>query len=276
MPATIAPYRVDSEGEEIYAEVIDTAEPGRETVVLSHGAGGTHAAWFNQVPVLAQQYRVVTWDSRGFGNSTNRNDMVGPAAAATDLRAVLDAVGVAEPVHLVGQSMGGWHMVEFALDHPDRVRSLALCDTIGSLYTDELRTHFEAFMSKGGLGAARGGPGSPQELGVHTAISAANLAANPTLGFLYQQLGSFHSPPMKLIGPALAGTAHRHAEVEALGVPVLFLVGRDDQIFPAPLLAASAQLLPGATFVEIDDAGHSPYFEQPVAFNEALIRFLGD
>src|SRR4051794_22918893 len=60
---------LDHGGDVLYYEV--TGAPDARTVVLTHGAGGTHASWFQQVPALAAAgYRVVTWDSRGFGNST--------------------------------------------------------------------------------------------------------------------------------------------------------------------------------------------------------------
>jgi pimeloyl-ACP methyl ester carboxylesterase len=121
--------RLDHDGESLYYEV--SGEPAAQTVVLTHGAGGTHASWFQQVPALtAAGYRVVTWDSRGFGNSTCRSGVVGADVAAGDLAAILDAVGV-EAVDLVGQSMGGWWVSAFTIAHSDRVRSLTLANTIG-------------------------------------------------------------------------------------------------------------------------------------------------
>ena len=106
---------VASEGEDIYWEDVTTGDgDDRPVVVLSHGAGGSHAVWYLQVPVLGEHFRVVTWDSRGFGNSTNRNDAPSPDAAATDLASVLDHLGI-DRAHLVGQSMGGWHISAFAL-----------------------------------------------------------------------------------------------------------------------------------------------------------------
>ena len=58
---------VEHDGERIYFESVGAGD----TVVLSHGAGGTHAVWYQQVVVLAQKYRVVTWDQREFGRSTD-------------------------------------------------------------------------------------------------------------------------------------------------------------------------------------------------------------
>ena len=56
--------------------------------------------------------------------------------------------------------------------------------------------------------------------------------------------------------------------------PVLFITGEHDQIFPARMIRDSADRVRGSQFVEIPDAGHSPYFEQPAAWNAALLEFL--
>lgn len=256
---------VTTGGEEIYWE--HSGEAG-EVVVLTHGAGGSHAVWFQQVPFLLDAgYQVITWDSRGFGKSTYQSGSLGAIEAASDLGAVLDAVGIAEPVHLVGQSMGGWYVTEFALTNPDRTRSLALCDTIGSIYTDELRQVLEDFRSRGGLGGGRA-----TVVGETIAASTADR----TLAFLYQQLGTFHSPPLDEVGKVLGAAAHSPEEVSALGIPVLVLAGDSDPIFPPGPLRNMAQLIQGSQWVEIADAGHSPYFEQPEAFNEALVGFLSN
>lgn len=255
---------VSSGGEEIYWEHAGQSGP---VVVLTHGAGGSHAVWFQQVPaLLAAGYQTVTWDSRGFGNSSYTSGVIGAEAAATDLTAVLDHLGLSDPVHLVGQSMGGWYVTEFALANPGRTRSLALCDTIGSLYTDELRQVLADFRSRGGLG----GSGMAPVVGSTIAASRADT----TSAFLYQQLGTFHSPPLDEIGKVLGGAEHTPAEVSALGVPVLVLAGDSDPIFPPAPLKRMSEMIPGASWVEIDDAGHSPYFEQPTAFNDALLGFL--
>ena len=52
------------------------------------------------------------------------------------------------------------------------------------------------------------------------------------------------------------------------------LAGTHDAIFPADLLRDSFGRISGSRFVEIPGAGHSPYFEQPSVFNDALLGFL--
>ncbi|MEM7337518.1 MAG: alpha/beta hydrolase [Actinomycetota bacterium] len=258
---------VANEGEDVYWELVRAGrDDDRPAVVLTHGAGGTHAVWFQQIPALAARYRVVTWDSRGFGNSTNRNGTPTADAAASDLAAVLNTADVERP-HLVGQSMGGWFISAFATAAPERVRSLTYADTVGGLWTDALREAIAAFTATGGLG--EGGHG----IGTHRALWPGTAETNPAHAFLYQALGSFHDPPMRSLGAVLEWTV-AHDTIAGIGVPVMMIAGTHDQIFPAPALAASCALIPGARYVEIPASGHSPYFEQPAAWNDAMLQFL--
>jgi len=256
---------VDSDGETIYYEVVG---PDRApTVVLTHGAGGSHAVWYQQVPVLADAgYRVLTWDSRGFGLSTFATGRLGSQEAASDLRRVLDAAG-GERIHLVGQSMGGWWATAFALAQPERVQTLTLSNTVGGLWTDALTQHFARFVASA----------APDDavLGVHSALSPSFTARDPARAFLYQQLNTFHAPPLPAIGRALARAHVDHAAIDALGIPVLVITGSDDALFPAALVADSARLLTDVDIVEIADAGHSPYFECPAEYTAALLRHFG-
>jgi 3-oxoadipate enol-lactonase len=255
---------VESGGETVYYEVAGADDA--PTVLLTHGAGGSHAAWFQQVPVLvAAGYRTITWDTRGFGNSTFGTGTHGCDAARADIAAVLDAAR-ADRVHLVGQSMGGWWVTAFALAHPERARSLTLSNTIGGLWTDGLREHFTGYV-------AAAAPEEPR-LGRHPALSPALAARDPARAFLYQQLNTFHDPPMAAVVGTLFGADYTHAGLDATGIPVLVVTGADDTLFPAALVRDSAERLANVRLVEIADAGHSPYFERPQEYNAALLSFL--
>jgi len=179
---------------------------------LAHGAGGNHAAWFQQIPAFARHRRVIAWDQRGFGRSSARGGATSPERAVRDLAAVLAAAGAAGPVDLVGQSMGGWAVLGFALAEPARVRRLVLADPAESTPPS----------------FARSGPPS----------------------------GAADS----------AGTRR---------CPVLLVVGERNALFPPALLRTCAALLPDARLVVIPRSGHSPYFEEPEAWNRAVAEFLG-
>jgi pimeloyl-ACP methyl ester carboxylesterase len=274
--ATLPRWRtgtVESGGEDIYYEVVEAGTP-QTTVVLTHGAGGSHAVWYQQVAALAGTHRVITWDARGFGNSTYRTGTHGVDVSADDLAAVLEATGTTH-AHVVGQSMGGWFVTAFALAHPECVRSLTLTNTIGGLWTEALDEHFADYVGRAEADAraraVRGEDGT--RIGRHPAVGDGHTGADLAHAFLYQQLNTFHSPPAMDVLPALVTTRVAHDDVRALGAPLLVVTGTDDPIFPPELVRDCAQRI-GAEIVEIEGAGHSPYWERPAEFNAALTSFV--
>ena len=70
---------------------------------------------------------------------------------------------------------------------------------------------------------------------------------------------------------SLSEVSFTDEQVGALQAPVLFIVGSHDEIFPPDLIAKAAARVPGSEVELIEGAGHSPYFEQPGAWN-ALVQ----
>lgn len=253
----------ESGGESIYYEV--SGPPDGDVLVLGHGAGGNRMVWFQQVPFFARRYRVVTWDQRGFGGSTNVNDAATPRNAGTDLLRVLDAVG-AERAHVVGQSMGGWAAMAATLAAPDRIRSLVCADTLAGIHVREWL-------------ARMGPPRRPRPVvGWHPALSDAFAEQQPERAFLYQQVGRAglgadeQTPPSAMAG--LGEMMFSDEQLAGIGCPVLFVVGADDDIFPPDWIREAAGCVPGAEVAVIDNAGHSPYFERPDRWNAVVADFL--
>src|SRR5690348_17347634 len=79
----------------------------RPLVVLTHGATVDHQMFDEQVPVLANDYRVLTWDMRGHRESRPMGESFTVPGAVDDLLAILDAVG-AQTAIFIGQSTGGY------------------------------------------------------------------------------------------------------------------------------------------------------------------------
>src|SRR5262245_48013229 len=95
---------IERDGCRLYHE--DSGGDG-PVVLFLHGAGGNHLSWWQQVPVFAEQYRCVTLDQRGFGQSADASHGADPATLATDALALLDHLRI-EGAAIVAQSMGGW------------------------------------------------------------------------------------------------------------------------------------------------------------------------
>ena len=253
---------VEHDGEKLYYEVIGE---GGVPLVLSHGAGGNHAVWFQQVATFAKDRTVVTWDHRGYGRSSDYANRSGPEVAAGDLLAVLDHLGIAQ-ADLVGQSMGGWSVVGAVLQRPAIARRVVLADTLGGFVSDAISA---------GLDPGRGAPlVAGDRLGLHPAIDPGFARRSPELAHLYQSLGRMGSADPEVMLPRLFAVTHQPEEAAGLSMPVLCIVGDRDPLFPPRSIRALAELLPDARVVEIPRAGHSPYFEFPDAWNSAVRWFL--
>ena len=172
---------LDQDGFRLYYEDTGSNAP---TVLFLHGAGGNHLSWWQQVPVFAEEYRCITVDQRGFGQSPDVTAGPGPAALATDALALLDHLGIARAA-VVAQSMGGWAAVGAAVRAPQRFWAIALANTVGNL------TNPEVAAVKQRLAAAS--PPRPAVLW-HAALGPTFRRAHPVQSFLYGQIAGVNPP----------------------------------------------------------------------------------
>lgn len=247
-------------GIELYYETHGEGEP----LVFAHGAGGNHISWWQQVPHFRARYKCITFDHRGFGRSVDPPGGPGGAAFVKDLSALLDLLDL-ERVNLVAQSMGGWTALGFTLDHPGRVRTLVMADTYGGLISPEL----DALRA-----SARPGAGSVIPPLASRAVGPTFIAEKPAGAFLYAQISGLN--PAHPEGPPTRGMQRPVDATAAAGMqlPVLFLVGEEDQLTPPETIRLAAKMVPRARFELIPRAGHSVYFERPEVFNRLVQEFL--
>jgi pimeloyl-ACP methyl ester carboxylesterase len=213
---------------------------------------------------------VISFDHRGFGRSSDRAGRSGPEVATQDLAALLDQLGIGR-ADLVGQSMGGWTVLGFALSRPAAVRRLVLADTLGGIDVTSLAERVARALPSRGPSLA-----PPAELARHPALDDAFGARDPARAHLYQMLGAFGEPDLAAILPRLVACRRKPEELAALTMPVLLVVGERDPLFPPDVVRRAAALLPDARVVEIPGSGHSPYFEDPEAWNAAVAAFLAE
>lgn len=238
----------------------DTGGTG-EAVVLIHPGTGSSAIWGYQQPVLASAgYRVIAYSRRGHGKS-GRGPENDPATAVDDLTSVLDALGV-ERFHAVGSAAGGYIPPDFAISSPQRLLSMTLACTHGGVTDAEFRRRIGAMLPRpfGDMPASfrELGPsyraGYPEGVKEWEALEHAARPAPP--------------PPLRARNP-LPWSA-----IESIRTPALLIAGGADLYMPVPLVLEYASHLRDARTVIIAESGHSAYWEQPQAFNQALLDFL--
>jgi len=86
-----------------------------------------------QIKTLERTYRVLAFDNRGAGRSSAPDYPYTTRHFADDTIKLMDAVGIREPAHVIGRSMGGAIAQEMAINYPDRVRSLVITASFGKL-----------------------------------------------------------------------------------------------------------------------------------------------
>jgi 3-oxoadipate enol-lactonase len=110
-----------------------------EAYILIHCLGLDWRVWRDVIPELAEQYRVIAYDLRGHGYASNAPRLESIDQLARDLMVLMDELSV-KKAHIAGHSLGGTVAQTIALEHPERVVSLALLNTMGRT----LREKYEA------------------------------------------------------------------------------------------------------------------------------------
>jgi pimeloyl-ACP methyl ester carboxylesterase len=255
-------------GARIYYEVHGSGP----AVLFVHGSGGHHAAWWQQVAALRDDYTVITMDLRGFGCSRWEGDH-DSAAFPGDVIAVLDAVAASgdgqaaagpQQAVLVGQSIGAAAALRAALDRPDRAAGVVLAHSLGGLQQAELAALVQADRA------------AAQQLPVLDRLLTPQFRAErPDLAFLFRQMGTFNTATMADLrnlgsdGPTLD-------ELDAAPFPVLLLAGEQDSVLSPATVRRAGELLARARVEIVPGAPHSMYWEKPALFNDAVRRFLAD
>jgi len=242
---------------------------GARAVLLVHPLGVTHRLWDGTAGVLRDRYRVVRYDVRGHGGSAVPPGPYTLAQMAGDARALLDGLGL-ETVDFVGMSMGGCIAMAFALAHPDRVRSLVLCDTtacygpaVQPMWDDRIRVAETSGMTPELVERTMAVWFSPVYRAAHGDVVdrvAAMLAATDPRGY---------AASIRAIG-----WADQRDRIGAIRVPTLVVVGEKDPGTPVAMAREIADRIAGARLLVLPGAMHCSPVEAAPAFHRGLRDFL--
>jgi len=238
----------------------DTGGSG-EPIVLLHPASGSALIWGYQQPVFAKAgYRVVAYSRRGYYNS-QPIERARPGVGSEDLQHLVDFLGSGK-FHLVASAAGGSVAADFAFSHPDRLLSLAVSSNqFGN-------TDGEIFAA-----AARIRPRMWDEIPVEfRELGPSYRAVNPD-GFLQW---------VELERKSQVGDGSRQklanriteARLGELKVPTLVISGAADLSTPPSIARMIAARIANSELVVVPESGHSVYWEQPEAFNRAVLNFI--
>lgn len=254
--------------DKIQTAFTDAGEGG--AVVLLHGHPFNRSMWRRQVKAFQMNFRIITPDLRGYGESPIYDDVSTMSDMANDVVKLLDSLGL-EKVVLGGLSMGGYVVLEFFNQFPERVRALVLADTKAQADTEEARKkRYESAekVLKEGLSPIAGDM-LPKALAPNT-----HEKQLETVKFVREMM--LATKP-EGAAAALRGMGERTdhtALLEKIKVPTLIIVGEEDSITPPADAEKMHRAIENSQLVSIANAGHLTPVEQPEKFNDALRKFL--
>src|SRR5260370_6323232 len=188
----------------------------------------------------------------------------GARAFVEDLRALLDRLGI-ERAALVGQSMGGWTVLGFAIQYPDRTRALVLCDTTAGMDDADVIAEQGRLLET-----------APSALGdiIKHAIGAELERRDPARAFLYRQISALNLGVPADLFPVLFAARQNPDLVLERRIPVILIVGEEDVLTPPSIMELMRRRLGPARLIRIPGSGHSVYFGRPGEFNRTIENFL--
>jgi len=241
-----------------------------KVILLIHGQPFNRSMWDDQKALLAQNYRLIIPDLRGYGESGVTEGIVLLDELALDLMHLLDQLGIKKAV-IIGLSMGGQIALEMYRWAPGLFRAIVLADTDAR---------------------AEDGPGYQNRIALSNRILAEGLEK-----FTEERIGRFmcdttfinkpdvvdrvkkmmKTTPAAGSAAAQRGRAERMDYTPLLGnidFPALIVVGDKDEFTPIASADYMHQRIKGSELAIIKDSGHISNMEQPEAFNGVLRKFL--
>ncbi|MCU1458686.1 MAG: putative hydrolase or acyltransferase of alpha/beta superfamily [Actinomycetia bacterium] len=258
-------------------DVASRAEEG-PTLVLVHGFGGAQEDFADHVFALAATQRVVTFDLRGHGRSGHPEALEAYSLdrMAADIIGVADGLGL-DTFRLLGHSMGGMAARRAVLAHPERVERLVLMDTsagpVPALHPDLLEFG-AAYVLSEGMAALKVLMDQLSPLG----SDAYERVLRERPGQVEYNDRKWASLSPYMYSAFLREIAHQPDQLALMAevtIPTLVIVGAQDLAFLGASRALAATM-PDAELVVVPGAGHSPQFENPEAWFDAVSGFLAE
>jgi 3-oxoadipate enol-lactonase len=238
-------------------------------LVMVHGLNGDLTGWALVMPEFAKHYRTLALDVRGHGGTGKPDQPYSIKGFSEDLYAFMRKLEIPK-AHIFGLSMGGAIAQQFALDHPEMIRSLTLVSTF-SYIDDPVRQAFnrlKACLAEGGY------PAFFDEV-VKLAFTPKYISANPgPIAELKKKRVAINSPAA--IGRATDAclALNLKNQIAKIAIPTLVVSGRKDVFTPLHLAEQIHRSIRGSEWKILEGVGHNLYIESAPDLVQAVLGFL--
>ena len=233
-----------------------------EPLILIHGLGDCIEGWTFQYDELSEHFRVVALDLRGFGMS-DVPDEITIADFAVDVKNLMDHLELSR-ANLLGLSMGGVVCMEFYKQHPGRVKSLILANTLHKVP--------DKAMFEQRLKLLESSPNLDQ---IAEFIAETSLHQDrEDLREMVRTIIRKNDKRFYTMVTAELGKIDYESLLPKIDVPTLVITAEYDITTPPALGREIARLIPNSKLVEVKNSAHLAKLENPEEFNGYIIDFL--
>jgi 3-oxoadipate enol-lactonase len=250
--------------DDVQLHVREDGDRGGAPLVFANSLGTDMRLWDPVLPLLPSGLRIIRYDKRGHGLSSQPPGPYSMGALVHDAERLLDHLGVRDCV-FVGLSIGGMIAQGLAVKRLDLMRAVVLSNTGAKIGTKEIWDERIAAARAGGLESLADG--------VMERWFSKAFRATPELTLWRNMLIRQPLEGYVGCGAAISGTDF-YTPTSGLRLPALGIAGDEDGSTPPDLVRETIGLIPGSRFELIRKAGHLPCVEQPDAYAALLTGFL--
>jgi pimeloyl-ACP methyl ester carboxylesterase len=234
---------------------------GEAIVLLHHGFGCTRM-WADIWPAFVEKgYRIIMYDRRGYGQSEKGPDFLSfyvsdnfRPASVQELDVIQSQLAL-DSFHLVGQCEGGVIAVDYAIAHPERVKTITMSST--QCYSTMTMAEFNVLKMPN--------PFCDLDQEIKTKLTQWHGVAH--VEAFYEQFRTYG-------GAYGTGVFDLRGQLPSVSCPALVLYPDRSFLFPVEQGVAMYHALPKGELAILPDCGHNTYEEQPAAYSRIILNFL--
>lgn len=278
--------QVESAGASLFVEAMGEGEP----IIIIHGGPGLdHSYFLPYLEPLAKEYRLIFYDQRASGRSTAGDSSTFTMAQFVD---DIDAIRKAfdyETVHLMAHSWGGLLGMRYAIEYPERLRSLMLINSnpASSALQASANARLQARITPADSAARMNiintdgfRQREPEALAAYFRVafkpSFFNTDLTDRLHFWFDDRYVENSVMLQGLGAdASFRSFDLHPHLTSLSMPVLILHGAHDPVSRSEIDPIHTAIQDSRLIV-IEESGHFPFIESEDTFNKHIFDFLTD
>jgi pimeloyl-ACP methyl ester carboxylesterase len=255
-------------------EIAYDVEGSGEPVILIGGYTMVKESWRLQVEELMNDFKVITFDNRGAGETSVPTESFTIADMAADTVGLMDAIGI-DSAHIFGVSMGGLIAQILALDYSDRVKKVALgCTTHGGRHAVQPEKEVMDALAKASDTTISAEEGIRMRVPIVFSERFIQEESERLEEFIQSSVQFMPTPDGAAGQMGALNVFNVKRRLGEIQCPVLVITGSDDRMMPPENSKLLHEGIEGSELYMVNGAGHSFFFEKADEVNRALINFF--